>query len=135
MALTAQEVKNAKPGDRLGDGDGLWLFVDKSGNKNWLFRFASPVTRKPREMGLGPLRDVSLAQAREARAAARALVRDGKDPIEERNTKRAEAKVEASRSITFELYAKQYIGGKEAGWKNEKHRQQWHNQQPRCAAQ
>jgi len=34
---------------------------------------------------------------------------------------------EASRAITFREYAERYIGGKEAGWKNEKHRQQWRN--------
>ena len=36
-----------------------------------------------------------------------------------------EGEAHPSRSITFEAYAKQYIAGKEAGWKNKKHRQQW----------
>jgi len=36
---------------KLGDGDGLWLDVDKSGNASWLFRFKSPVTGKERIMG------------------------------------------------------------------------------------
>jgi len=40
--LTALRVKNAKPGEKLSDGDGLRLDVDKNGNASWLFRFTSP---------------------------------------------------------------------------------------------
>jgi len=125
--LTALKVKNAKAGDKLADGDGLRLDVDKSGNASWIFRFKSPVTGKERFMGLGPLRDVGLGEAREAASAARSLVRSNVDPIEQRLAERAKAKAEATGKITFEAYAKQYIAGKEAGWKNEKHRQQWSN--------
>jgi hypothetical protein len=125
--LTALAVKNAKPGDKLGDGDGLRLDVDKNGNANWVFRFKSPVTGKERFMGLGPRRDVGLGDAREAAGAARTLVRSHIDPIEHRISERAKAKAAASGTLTFEAYSKQYIAGKEAGWKNEKHRQQWSN--------
>ena len=125
--LTALAVKNAKPGDKLGDGDGLRLDVDKNGNASWLFRFKSPVTGKERFMGLGPLRDVGLADAREAAGAARALMRSNIDPIEHRIAERAKVKADATGAITFEAYAKGYIAGKEAGWKNDKHRQQWSN--------
>ncbi|HLZ01427.1 MAG TPA: integrase arm-type DNA-binding domain-containing protein [Bradyrhizobium sp.] len=125
--LTALKVKNARPGDKLSDGDGLRLDVDKSGNASRVFRFTSPMTGKERFMGLGPSGDVTLAKAREDAALARALIRDGKDPIEQRNAERAEAKAQASRATTFKAYAEQYISGKEAGWKNDKHRQQWRN--------
>lgn len=125
--LTAVRVKHAKPGEKLADGDGLRLDVDKNGNASWVFRFKSPVTGKERFMGLGPIRDVGLAEAREAASAARALVRNHVDPIEHRTSERARAKAEAAGVITFEAYAKQYIAGKEVGWKNEKHRQQWSN--------
>lgn len=125
--LTALRVKHAKPGDKLADGDGLRLDVDKNGNASWVFRFKSPVTGKERFMGLGPIRDVGLAEAREAASVARALVRSNTDPIEHRISERAKAKAAAIGTLTFEAYAKQYIAGKEAGWKNEKHRQQWSN--------
>ncbi|UEM08446.1 integrase arm-type DNA-binding domain-containing protein [Bradyrhizobium barranii subsp. barranii] len=125
--LTAVRVKHAKPGEKLADGDGLRLDVDKNGNASWVFRFKSPVTGKERFMGLGPLRDVGLAEAREAASAARALVRNHVDPIEHRISERAKAKAAATGTLTFEAYAKQYIAGKEVGWKNEKHRQQWSN--------
>lgn len=125
--LTAVRVKHAKPGDKLADGDGLRLDVDKNGNASWVFRFKSPTTGKERFMGLGPFRDVGLAEAREAASAARALVRGNTDPIEHRISERAKAKAAAMGALTFEAYAKRYIAGKEVGWKNEKHRQQWSN--------
>jgi hypothetical protein len=125
--LTALKAKNAKLGDKLADGDGLRPDVDKNGNASWVFRFKSPVTGKERFMGLGPMRDVGLAEAREAASAARALVRNNVDPIEHRISERAKAKAAATGTLTFEAYVKQYIAGKEVGWKNEKHRQQWSN--------
>lgn len=125
--LTAATVRNAKPGAKLSDGAGLRLDVDRNGNKSWVFRFASPVTGKERYAGLGSTSDVTLAEARDAAAQARALVRQGVDPIEHRNAKRAEAKAEAAKTITFKEYAERYISGKEAAWRNDKHRQQWRN--------
>lgn len=125
--LTATKVKNAKPGERLADGDGLRLDVDQHGNGSWIFRFKSPATGKERFMGLGPARTVTLAAARDAAGKARALVRDGVDPIDDRKEKRTAAKVEAARTVTFRKFADGYIDGKEAGWKNDKHRQQWRN--------
>lgn len=125
--LTALRVKNAKPGDKLTDGGGLRLDVDRNGNGSWILRFKSPVTSRERFMGLGPVADVALAAARDAAQEARTLIRQGIDPIEQRNAQRTAARVEASRSITFKVYATQYISGKESGWKNDKHRQQWSN--------
>jgi integrase len=125
--LTALAVKNAKLGDKLGDGDGLRLDVDKHGNRSWVFRYTSPKTGKERYAGFGSANEVTLAEARDARDEARKLIRGGQDPIEHRNTKRIEAKAEASRSVTFKVYAEGFITGREAGWKNKKHRQQWRN--------
>jgi len=127
MALTALQVKNAKPGDKLADGAGLRLDVDRNGNKSWVFRFTSPTTGKERFMGLGPFRDVSLAQARDAAAEARSLIRERKDPIEHRRQTRSAAKIEASKAVTFQTYAERFILGREASWKNARHRQAWRN--------
>lgn len=125
--LTALKIKNAGPGAKLSDGGGLRLDVDGKGAAAWIFRFTSPATKRERFMGLGPLRDVPLAAAREAAAEARALVRRAIDPIDHRNGQRVAAKVEARRSVTFEAYAEQFVAGREASWKNPKHRQQWRN--------
>jgi integrase len=125
MALTALQVRNAKPGDKLGDGGGLRLDVDRNGNRSWVFRFTSPVTGRERFMGLGSASDVSLTEARDARDEARKLIRERKDPIEHRRQERTAAKVEASRAVTFKAYAEQFISGREAAWKNPRHRQIW----------
>jgi integrase len=127
MALTALQVKNAQPGDKLSDGGGLRFDVDARGGRSWVFRFKSPVTGKERYMGLGPASDVTLAQARDAAQAARQLIREGKDPIEHRNEQRVAAKVEAAKAVSFQTFAEQYVALHKPGWKNAKHAQQWEN--------
>jgi hypothetical protein len=69
--LTALQVKNAKPGTKLGDGGGLRLDTDQNGNRAWIFRFTSPRTGRERFMGLGSADDVPLASARERASAPR----------------------------------------------------------------
>ena len=125
--LTAADIKDAKPGDRLTDGGGLRLEVDAKGNASWIFRYTSPVTRKERYAGLGPLADVTLTQARRKAQDARNLILEGKDPLEERDASRAARRAEAARAVTFAACAEQYIAAREATWKNPVHRQQWRN--------
>jgi integrase len=127
MPLTALQVKNAKPGDRLSDGGGLRLDVDRNGNKSWVFRYTSPVTGRERYAGLDPASDVTLAAAREAAAEARVLIRNGKDPIAEKREKRATARIAANRGITFRQCAERLIDSHEGSWKNARHRQAWRN--------
>jgi len=125
--LTAKQVQHANAGDRLSDGGGLRLDVDRNGNASWIFRFTSPSTGRERFMGLGPLRDVTLVEAREAAAEARKLVRNGVDPIEERRAERAAARVAAAPVVTFRQFSEQFISAREAGWKHPRHRQIWRN--------
>ena len=127
MSLTALQVRRALPGDKLSDGGGLRLDVDARGGRSWVFRFKSPLSGKERYMGLGPASDVSLAQARDAAQAARQLIRNGKDPIDERNGQRAAAKAEAAKAISFKDFAEQFVATHRPGWKNPKHAQQWEN--------
>ncbi len=129
MALTALRVKNAKPGERLSDGQvaGLRLDVDPRGGRSWVFRYTSPTTGKERYMGLGSADEVSLVEARDRAQAARKLIRDGQDPIDDRNASRVATRIIAARAVMFREYALGFIGRMEAGWKNSKHRQQWTN--------
>lgn len=124
--LTALKVKSlAQPG-RFGDGGGLWLQVRDSDHRSWLFRYTGAAGQ--RQMGLGPFPDVSLAEAREAARLARAKVRQGVDPIDERNAARETAKAAArdsSRAPTFRAVADRYLASHEDSWRNEKHRWQW----------
>lgn len=118
--LNAIKIKKLKSAGRYGDGRGLWLHIGPSGGKSWVFRFM--LAGKSREMGLGTLDALTLADARDAARAARKLVASGLDPIESR---RAEAAVRTDTSIPFEDAAEQYITSHQASWKNEKHRDQW----------
>lgn len=111
-----------KPGT-YGDGAGLYLQVRGSANRSWLYRFK--LHGKPHLMGLGSVDDVSLAEARDAAAAARKLVRQGINPIDQRRTARAEGAVQAG--LTFSQVADAYIAAHEPSWRNPKHRQQWRN--------
>ena len=85
--LAARTVDSAQTPGLLADGGGLYLQVSKSASKSWLFRFM--LNRRSREMGLGSLKAVSLASAREKAAHCRSLLADGVDPIEARATRDA----------------------------------------------
>ena len=83
--LSPLEVKRLKTPGRYCDGLGLWLQVAETEKgdgvtKAWLFRY----TRhgRARQMGLGALHTVSLAEARERARVARQILLDGDDPIE-----------------------------------------------------
>ncbi|MCC0808163.1 DUF4102 domain-containing protein [Methylobacterium sp. W2] len=67
--LSARTVVTLRATGRHSDGDGLYLIVDASGAKRWLFLFRWQ--GKLKEMGLGGLTAVSLSDAREKAAAAR----------------------------------------------------------------
>lgn len=63
------------------DGGGLYVFVRRYGEKEWFFRYTSPVTSKRRKYGLGRFPDTSLADARKLAARKRLVLDDRKDPI------------------------------------------------------
>lgn len=114
--LTALSVTKITKKGLHSDGDGLYLRVDSG--KRWVFIFQWLGNRK--EMGLGPVSSVTLSQARDARRAAKDLLRAGINPIEERRRQRQGSK-------TFGEFAEELLDGLEAGWSNAKHRQQWRN--------
>lgn len=83
--LNALAVKNAKAG-RHGDGDGLYLVVKPTGAKSWVLRVQREGRR--RDVGLGSLAALTLAEAREKAAALRKHALNGRDPIAERDRDR-----------------------------------------------
>jgi integrase len=107
------------------DGAGLYLQVTGDGGKSWIYRFS--LRGKPREMGLGSLTAVSLADARAKAATCRALRQDGVDPIEARRAQHAQAALDAAKAITFKEAAERYIAAHKAGWKAAKHAGLWEN--------
>ncbi len=125
--LTALAVTRAAKEGLYPDGAGLYLRVGRGGVKSWAFRFM--LNGKAREMGLGGLAKVGLADARKKATDARLLLSDRRDPIthrqEEETLRAADEKLAAARSMTFDKCAEAYISAHEASWRNKKHRQQW----------
>jgi integrase len=121
--LTARVVEQTKNPGYYGDGDGLVLRVTDGGTKGWLYRYKA--NGKVREMGLGPVRDVTLAEAREAAREARRLRRAGVDPIDAKRERKAAAQLDAARAITFSQCAAAYVENHRASWTNTKHAAQW----------
>ncbi|MEO5374373.1 MAG: Arm DNA-binding domain-containing protein, partial [Alphaproteobacteria bacterium] len=121
--LSAIAVSRAKEPGRYADGGGLWLQVGPTGGKSWVLRFM--LNGRAREMGLGPLHTVSLAEARTEALRCRKLLLSGIDPIEARNGDLAQARLESKRGMTFVQCADAFIAAHEAGWKSAKHAAQW----------
>jgi integrase len=121
--LNAAKMRTlTKPG-AYGDGAGLYLQVRGLQNRSWLYRFK--LYGKGHMMGLGTIHDVSLAEARDVAAAARKMVRQGINPIDQRRAARGENAAQAG--LTFNQVAETYIAAHEPSWRNAKHRQQWRN--------
>jgi integrase len=120
--LSALAVGRASQGYH-GDGGGLYLLVGRTGAKSWVFRFR--VNGRLREMGLGPLHTIGLAQAREKARKCREQRLDDKDPIEERRAARQQRHLDSAKAMTFRECAEAYIKANAAGWKNPKHAAQW----------
>ena len=123
-ALTAMQIAKLSAAGRYADGNGLYLVVDKSGAKRWVLR--TVVRGRRRDMGLGGVRTVSLAQARVTAQRYRAIARGGGDPLEERRS-------ESKETPTFEKAAITVYKGLVPTWKNSKHAAQWINTLERYA--
>jgi integrase len=123
--LSAAKVSKAGPG-RYGDGTGLYLLVRSAEARFWVFRYVR--TGRMRELGLGPASGraaVSLADARKKARTLYDLHREGRDPLDERNTGRALKAAEAAKTVTFAEAGRRYIAAHHAGWRNAKHAAQW----------
>lgn len=120
-ALTLQKL----PVGMHADGGGLYLQVTASGGRSWIFRYM--LKGRAREMGLGPFQLVSLAEARLLAQTCRQQRYAGVDPIDARRSSREKAERDASGVMTFKQCAESYIASHSAGWRNEKHGDQWRN--------
>ena len=117
-ALTVVGIKALKKPGRYADGNGLYLKVAPSGAKRWELR--TVVHGKRRDIGLGGLKVVTLAEAREEARKYRAIARNEGDPLAE---KRRARKVVP----TFRQPAETVHKDHAKAWKNAKHGDQWIN--------
>jgi integrase len=115
--LTPATVRALKKAGLHADGNGLYLKIDSSGAKRWIQRLT--IGDKRRDIGMGPIATVSLADARDAALENRKLVRAGKDPIEERKRLKD--------ILTFKAAAEKVHDLAKPTWRNDKHGDQWIN--------
>lgn len=113
--LTPLSVSRAKPGLHC-DGGGLYLRVDPSGAKRWEVRLTIQGTRHT--IGLGSVRDESLADARIEAARLRRIAKKGGNPL-------AEKQHERKAGVTFEKIARQVHERESESFRNPKHKAQW----------
>lgn len=100
---------------RHNDGNGLYLNVSKSGSQSWIFMYR--FSTKRREMGLGSVSTVSLANAREKTRELRATLARGIDPLKPVN----------AGTDLFQDVAEKLIASLKPSWRNLKHGDQWTN--------
>jgi integrase len=116
--LTARKVEALKEPGHYVDGDGLALVIGRRGGKSWVLR--TMVRGKRRDIGLGGVSWVSLAEAREKSRAARKIAREGGDPIAER---RANVACPTFEEAARKVHAEQIV----TRGRSVKHRDQWIN--------
>ena len=118
----------------VGGVAGLLLQVKDSGAKSWVLRYATGATRtsktgRPfsvrRDLGLGAFPEIGVAQARERAREAREKLRQGIDPIAERQAARDVLKAAQGKGMTFDEAARRFLASKTTEFKNDKHAAQW----------
>ena len=108
MALTDTEIRRSKPGVKpykLSDGGGLHLMVTPSGGKLWRWKYRFEGAEKL--MALGRYPEITLADARERRDAARKQLAKSIDPMAERKAEKTAVMV--ATEYTFEKIAEQWL--------------------------
>lgn len=116
--LSALKIKSLKEPGRYSDGDGLILDLRAPGRGHWMVRVQ--YGGKRRDIGLGSLEHIGLADARAAAGEIRKQARGGLDPL-------AERKKEQVIVPTFKDAAEAVHREHQAAWKNGKHQAQWIN--------
>jgi integrase len=113
--LTALAIRNAKPDAqpvRLFDGGGLYLEVMPSGARYWRMKYRHGGKEKRLAFGVFP--EVTLAEARTRRDAARRTLRDGIDPGAVRRAEKLRASLSAE--TTFEAIGHEWLAKQKRKW-------------------
>lgn len=110
MVLTDTAIRNAKPKDKpykVSDSQGLYLLVNPRGSKLWRVKYR--INGVERKLAIGPYPEITLAEARAARDAARKQIVHAIDPNYAKRQARIEATMRTENSfskIADELIAK-----------------------------
>jgi len=101
MVLTDTAIRNAKPKDKpykVTDAQGLYLLVNLRGSKLWRVKYR--IDGVERKLALGSYPEITLAEARSARDAARRQLAHAVDPNVAKRQARIEAGIRASNSFS-----------------------------------
>ncbi len=118
----------------VGGIAGLMLQVKESGAKSWVLRYATGATSTSksgkvyptrRDLGLGPFPEVGLGDARKRAQEAREKLRQGIDPIVERQAARDALRAAQGKGMTFDEAARRFLATKTREFRNPKHAAQW----------
>lgn len=117
--LSARTVETVTDPGRYSDGSGLYLVVREGGSRQWFFFYRHGGKRHELGLGRAGKGGASLAEARKLADVQRALVRQGKNPKDER-------KVEKVLAVpTFGAFSDEYIASHAPKFRNDKHLAQW----------
>jgi integrase len=110
MFLSDVACRATKPGakpKKLSDGGGLQLWVMPNGNRLWRLIYRN--LGKQRTLCIGSYPAVSLVDARSRREVARLLLREGKDPITERERTRRMEQQKLNSADSFGKVAAEFM--------------------------
>ena len=110
--LTDMHCRTAKPRERLyrlNDRDGLYLEVKPNGVKAFRYRFK--LGGKESMMALGEYPATALSEAREKAQTARKLVKDGINPVQQKQLDKVRQVLD--RANTLELIAVEWLATKD----------------------
>jgi integrase len=124
MPLTNTACANAKPQEkpyRKADGQGMYLEVMPNGSKYWRMKYR--YAGKEKRLSIGVYPDVSLAQARETRAAAKELLKQHIDPSQKKQQQKQQIYKEAGE--TFQHIAEHWYERQKQSWKPQHAEKTW----------
>ena len=121
-ALNAGKVKALSEPGVYTDGNGLTLRIAPSGGKSWVQR--ATIGGKQRNVGLGGYPTVGLAEARQKALDNLKAIREGHNPIADRQSER-EASATLAAIPSFKEAAETVIAMRRPTWSSDRHAKQW----------
>ena len=118
VSLQQKRLEASERPQKLADGGGLYLTVTRAGTGVWRYKYRTGTKAQGnvREAvyAIGTYPKVGLAEARAERDRAKALVKAGRNPTQERRVARASAVVAAS--DTFAVVAAEWLDMRRPEW-------------------
>ncbi len=111
--LNDKQIQALKAKDKAytkADGNGLQLLIKPNGSKLWEFLYQSPTQLKRRKTSFGTYPDTTLSKARDKRTEHIAKIRNGIDPLDEKQeAKETKIQEKIKATNTFEKLARERL--------------------------